>query len=254
MNELLKQFRTLHQQTSPLILGNVWDAHSAQLAEKVGLKALGSSSHAIAFSLGYEDGEEISFDELFFVVNRIVKSVKIPVSVDFESGYSHDPKQVANYVKKLSDIGVVGINLEDGTVVNGKRRLGSDVELVQKIKAIKEEIDLFINARIDTYTTKHENALEESIRRARLYQEAGADGVFVPLMENPEDIKAFVSAIKLPLNLFASPTLPEYDTLGKLGVKRLSHGAKQYEHLMKKAELNFQKFADTKDYHIILGQ
>lgn len=253
MSSILEQFENLHEQSSPLLIGNVWDAQTGLLAEKAGFKALGSSSHAIAFSLGYEDGEEISFDELFFVVNRIVKSVKIPVSVDFEAGYSHDPKQVANYVKKLSDIGVVGINLEDGTVVNGKRHLGSETELAQKIKAIKQETDIFINARADTYTTKHENALEESIRRAKIYQEAGADGIFVPLMEKEEDIQKFVSEIDLPLNLFASPTLPNYETLSELGVKRISHGAKQYEHLMKLAEKSFTDFVKNKDYKTILG-
>jgi 2-methylisocitrate lyase-like PEP mutase family enzyme len=249
----VKEFTQLHQQSSPLLLGNVWDAHSAKLAEEAGFKALGSSSHAIAFALGYQDGEEISFDELFFMVNRIVKTVKIPVSVDFEAGYSTNPEKVAEYVHKLADIGVVGVNLEDGRVKGGKRILGKSSDMVAKIQAIKSKTNIFINARTDTYTTKHEQALEESISRAQLYASAGADGVFVPLIETKEDIGAFVEKVKTPLNVFTTLNLPDYENLAKLGVKRISHGAKQYDQLMKISKGIFEDFHKTKSYKIVLG-
>ncbi|MGJ1387550.1 isocitrate lyase/PEP mutase family protein [Sphingobacterium spiritivorum] len=229
-------FKQLHQQSTPLLLGNVWDAHSAQLAEKAGFAALGSSSHAIANLLGYEDGENITFEELFFIVQRIVKAVKIPVSVDFEAGYADDPETVARYVKQLSDIGVAGINLEDGQVEKGKRSLGSAQLLADKIKAIKSVTDIYINARTDTYVTKQEDALKQSIERALIYQEAGADGIFVPVIETKTDIQQFTTEVALPLNVFLTPNLPNFDELGELGVKRLSHGAKLYEWLMKQAE------------------
>src|SRR5690606_40662787 len=67
-------FKQLHQLPVPLLLGNVWSAHSARIAEKAGYEALGTSSHAIAHMLGYEDGEEISFEELFFIVRNIRRS------------------------------------------------------------------------------------------------------------------------------------------------------------------------------------
>ncbi len=239
-------FKNLHSNSSPLLLGNVWDAHSARLAEKAGFAALGSSSHAIANMLGYEDGQNISFDEHYFVIERIVKSVNIPVSVDFEAGYSDDPDAVAAHVKKLADIGVVGINLEDGVVKDGKRVLESAKQLVAKIRAIKATTDIFINARADTYTTKHPDALAESIKRANMYQEAGADGIFIPLIETPSDIQTFTSEVSLPLNAFLTPNLPPYEELGELGVKRVSHGAKLYEWLMENAEQAFQSIKSNK--------
>ena len=248
----LTEFKSLHQQKKPLLLGNVWDAHSAKLAEKAGFKALGSSSHAIAFAMGYEDGENISFEELFFVVKRIAESVKIPLSVDFEAGYSDDPSQVVEYVKKLEEIGVVGINLEDGQVVDGKRKLVDAEELIEKIKAIRSKSDIFINARADTYTTKHPESLKESIRRSNLYAEAGADGVFIPLIETESDIQTFVKEVKIPLNVFTTPNLPDYEKLGQLGVKRISHGAKQYDLLMKKSEEIFNQFQTTQKYSWVL--
>lgn len=251
--DALNTFKALHNNENPLLLANIWDAHSAKLAQKTGYKALGSSSHAIANALGYEDGENISFEQLYFVVKHIMNVAKIPVSVDFEAGYSDDPEQVAQYVKQLTDIGVVGINLEDGIVEDGKRILGNADSIVEKIKAIKSVTNIFINARIDTYTTKHPDSLNESISRANLYKTAGADGVFVPLIELDSDIKSFTSRVDLPLNVFTTPNLPYYESLGKLGVKRVSHGAKQYELLMKQSEQIFNEFIKTKDYKHVLG-
>src|SRR5690606_17048385 len=131
---------------------------SASLAEQAGFAAVATSSHAIANALGHEDGEEMSVQELLFIVKRIKSAVRIPVSVDFEAGYSNDPMEVAEYVKQLSDLGVAGINLEDGTVQNGKRLLGDADLLAEKIRVIKSTMDIFINARVDTFTTKHPNA------------------------------------------------------------------------------------------------
>lgn len=239
-------FKKLHEKESPFLLGNVWDAHSAQLAGKAGFAALGTSSHAIANLLGYEDGENMSFEEHFFIIQRVVKVSNIPVSVDLEAGYSDDPKVVANYVKQLADAGVVGINLEDGTVENGKRQLGAATILADKIKAIKDTTDIFVNARPDTYTTKHPDALSESIDRAGIYQEAGADGIFVPLIEKADDIRSFTDAISLPLNVFLTPNLPPYDELGALGVKRISHGGKIYGWLIEQTKDAFQVLLQNK--------
>lgn len=246
-------FKALHQNEEPLLLANVWDAHSAKLAQQAGYKALGSSSHAIANSLGFEDGENISFEQLYFVVKRIKNVVQIPLSVDFEAGYSDNPEEVAQYVKQLADIGIAGINLEDGIVKDGKRILGNPESLVEKIRAIKATSTIFINARIDTYTTKHPDSLNESIARANLYKTAGADGVFVPLIQKDTDILNFITRVDLPLNVFATPQLPNYESLQKLGVKRISHGAKQYELLMKKSEEIFKDFIQSKDYKVVLG-
>jgi len=238
-------FKQLHQENQVLVLGNVWDAQSAKIAQDAGFKALGSSSHAIANLLGYDDGEQISVDEILFMVERIVKAVGIPVSVDFEAGYSDDPDTVAKYVQQLADLGVVGINLEDGKVIDNERKLQDTLVLANKIKAIKAHTPhMFINARADTYTTKHPQMLEESVRRAALYEGAGADGLFIPLVETKEDIQKIVSSTQLPLNIFLTDKLPDLETLHQWGVKRLSHGAKIYEWLTEKNIDVFQYFVN----------
>lgn len=225
----LEKFKSLHNQNQPLLIANTWDAISSKAAEKAGFQAIGTSSHAIANILGYEDGENIPFEEMFFMVEKIAKSTSLLFSADFESGYSDDPQQVAKNVEKLVDAGILGINLEDG-LTNGKdRSLGDISVLTDKIKAIKSHLqskgkDIYINARIDTYTTKHPDAINETLKRIKAYETAGADGFFVPLINADEDIKAVLETTKLPLNVFMKNGLKTYEEFAALGVHRVSYG------------------------------
>ena len=103
-------FNYLHEQGAPLLIGNVWDVVSAKAAQKTGYQAIGTSSGAIAAMLGYRDGEEMSFSELEYIVQRILKSVAMPLTVDLEAGYSRNPAKIAAYIMRLADLGVVGVN------------------------------------------------------------------------------------------------------------------------------------------------
>jgi len=225
----LEKFKSLHNQNQPLLIANTWDAISSKAAEKAGFQVIGTSSHAIANILGYEDGENIPFEEMFFVVAKIAKSTSLLVSADFESGYSDDPQQVAKNVEKLVDAGILGINLEDG-LTNGKdRSLGDISVLTDKIQAIKSHLqskgkDIYINARIDTYTTKHPDAINETLKRIKDYETAGADGFFVPLINTDEDIKVVLETTKLPLNVFMKDGLKTHEEFAALGVHRVSYG------------------------------
>lgn len=225
----LDKFKSLHNQNQPLLIANTWDAISTKAAEKANFEVVGTSSHAIANMLGYEDGEVIPFEEMFFIVAKIAKATSLLVSADFESGYSDNPQEVAENVEKLVDAGILGINLEDGLTKGKDRSLGAISILVDKIKAIKSHLkskgkDIYINARIDTYTTKHANAIDETLKRIKAYEEAGADGFFVPLINEDSDIKAVFATTKLPLNAFMKEGLKTYEQFAALGVHRVSYG------------------------------
>src|SRR5882762_7244940 len=106
-------FLQLHHAATPLLLGNCWDVSSAKLLEENGFKAIGTSSAALARSLGYEDGENLPFDLLLETVKRIQQNIAVPLSVDMEKGYGTTNKGILENILKLHDIGVVGINIED---------------------------------------------------------------------------------------------------------------------------------------------
>ena len=222
------EFKALHYASTPLVIGNVWDCMSAKAAEAQGFSALGTSSAAIASMLGYEDGEEMPFDQLFYLVQRILSVSTIPVSVDIESGYSDSALTVAAHISRLADLGVVGINLEDSHV-RPSRHLKDKDEFARFLERIKESLlksgtNIFVNVRTDGYLLGIDNASLNTQVRAKLYESAGADGLFVPCLTDLNDMKDIANCTNLPLNVMAMPGLPAVEALSQAGVKRISSG------------------------------
>ena len=229
MNDTI--FTSLHQQATPLLLCNVWDVASAKTAGKLGFSAIGTSSAAIASMLGYADGQHMAFEELLFIVKRIVACSELPLSVDIEAGFSDNPQITAGYIKALAEVGVVGINIEDSKVskTNEERTLINENNFATYLAAItsqllKDNIAIFINVRTDTFLLGVANPVEATQKRAKLYQAAGADGLFVPCIVQTEAIKAVVNSTTLPVNVMCMPDLADFTTLQSLGVKRISMG------------------------------
>lgn len=218
-------FKKMHNTHTPLIICNVWDVKSAQLAQENGFEAIGTSSAAIATMLGYKDGEKMSFEELFYIVRRIRECTNISLTVDMEAGYSRDVKKIIAHCRMLIDIGVSGINIED-SIVYEKRELREAEKFAGELFMIAEEIskELFINVRTDTYLLRAENPLKESLRRISLYEAAGASGVFIPCVTDNYEILRICRATKLPVNVMCMPDLTDFDTLRSLGVRRISMG------------------------------
>jgi 2-methylisocitrate lyase-like PEP mutase family enzyme len=211
-------FYELHHQPTPFLLANAWNAKSARLIQAAGFKAIGTSSGAIADSMGYADGEQIPFEELFYIIQRIEASTDLPLSVDFERGYSDELSNINTHIQQLLDVGVVGINLEDAQ--------GEDIYL-HKLQGIKNYLaktnqQLFINARTDVYLQKLPSPFETVIRRAGLYRDAGADGLFVTGIGDATVIKQISSAVSLPVNVVGNPQIASVEALANAGVKRIS--------------------------------
>jgi len=83
---------------------------------------------------------------------------------------------------------------------------------------------MFINIRTDTFLLGIENALDETLNRAQLYTESGADGLFVPCIAQETDIEIVARELTLPLNVMCMPELPDFKRLQQLGVRRISMG------------------------------
>lgn len=223
--ERVAQFRALHAPGGLLVLPNAWDAASGRMVQEAGARAIATSSAAVAWCHGYPDGEGLPRDIVMRATAEIIRVTRLPVSVDSEAGYAADPAGVAAHVLALIDLGVAGINLEDGR--------GSPDLLAAKIKAIKtaakaKGVDIFVNARTDVYLKNlvpDEAKLGEAIRRGTLYRDAGADGLFVPALIDLAGIREIVRAIDLPLNALVQKQLPPVADLKAAGVRRVSAGA-----------------------------
>jgi 2-methylisocitrate lyase-like PEP mutase family enzyme len=239
------RFRALHEGGELLRLANAWDAGSARLVESLGAKAVGTTSAGMAWSAGYGDGNQMPPELVVTIARNITRVVGVPVSIDIEGGYSSDPMEVAKLAVTLAQAGVAGINLEDGTEP-------ADL-LVRKIEAAKAALaeagtDLFVNARTDVYLAglaEPDQRVAEVLRRAKLYEAAGANGLFVPLITALPEIRQVAQGTRLPLNVMAWQGLASPDELHEAGARRLSAGAGISARVWAQAEALARHFLET---------
>lgn len=226
-----ERFHRLHAGPQPLMLPNAWDAGSARVIENAGAQAIATTSAGMAWALGRPDGEQMPVQDLLAICERICRSVAVPVSVDIERGFGRDANATGELVDALLRLGVVGINIEDGTQP-GARSLFPSSALVERIAQARSvaqhhDVPLFINARIDAYLADvpEQARYEETQRRALAYVDAGADGIFVPGLSDPHDIAGLARRLPVPLNVYAGyPGAPSAAELRELGVRRISLG------------------------------
>jgi 2-methylisocitrate lyase-like PEP mutase family enzyme len=217
-------FRRLHSTPDLLILANAWDAGSARLIESLGAKAIATTSGAVAWSLGYPDGEAVPVPVLVATVAAIARVIRLPLTVDAEAGYGRDPASVGETIAALVGAGAVGVNLEDGA--EPPDRLAARIAAAREAAA-RRGVALFVNARTDVYLrglAPPEGRVGETLSRARRYRAAGADGIFVPGLRDPGEMRRIAAEAEMPLNVMAWPGLPGAAELARLGVRRLSAG------------------------------
>ncbi len=232
-------FAALHVPGNPVVLYNVWDAGSAVAVAAAGARALATGSHPVADANGWPDGEQVTLDFALANATRVVGAVDLPVSVDFEGGYSIDPVMAAANVARLKATGAIGCNFEDQVV--GGEGLHPRAEQARRIAAIRDAVgsDFFINARTDLLLKAKETddaLIGEVIERGKAFADAGASGFFVPRIADPRHIERVVKAVPLPLNAIAFPGAPTRAVWAAAGVARISHGPFPHRALMKQLE------------------
>src|SRR5262245_19179143 len=186
-----EKLRKLHVPGDPLLLANIWDPPSARVVESAGMRAIATSSNALAPVNGYEDHGHLPADVAFSTLRRIADTVSLPVTADLEDGYGVSAEE---FVDRLADAGACGANLE-----RSDHRAGGLVDAdrhAQRIASVKAAarargFDPVINARVDVHMQK--GRLEEGLRRARKYFDAGADCVFPIFLSDASAIREYVN-------------------------------------------------------------
>jgi 2-methylisocitrate lyase-like PEP mutase family enzyme len=217
-------FHALHAPGRFLILANAWDAGSARLIESLGAPAVATTSSGVSWARGYADGHALPVPTLLATIADMARGIDVPLTADIEGGFSDDPAAVGKLVGEVIAAGAVGVNLEDGTTPPAR--------FADKVRAAKQAgeaagVDVFVNARTDVFLrglAPEDRRVEEVLSRARLYAEAGADGLFVPGAKAEADIRAIAAGAALPLNIMSSPGVPPAAKRRALGARRLSAG------------------------------
>jgi 2-methylisocitrate lyase-like PEP mutase family enzyme len=231
--EKSRSFADLHVKGKPVLLYNAWDAGSAMAIVEAGAEAVATSSWAVAEAHGYRDGEAIPLDFAEHVVARIAATVDVPVTVDFEGGYSDDDAVLAENVSRLIDAGIVGINFEDRVVRgDGLYAIERQAQRIATIRAAAERkgVLLFINARTDLFFQDGDPAqyIAEALERARAYAAAGASGFFIPGLVDETNIRYITAGGSMPVNVMVADGIPSNDRLAQLDVGRVSYGPLPY--------------------------
>jgi 2-methylisocitrate lyase-like PEP mutase family enzyme len=226
-------FARLHVPGDPLVLFNIWDPGSAIAVAKSGAKALATGSASVSMATGVGDGQEVPLDLALANAERIVRSVELPLTVDFEGGYAADADGLIANGRRLAATGTIGCNFEDQVV--GTDQIYDPEQQAARIAALRAGVGdaFFINARTDLFlkapSAEYDAGLaDQAIERGKAYAEAGINGYFIPGLADLALVEKICGALNVPVNAMHLPNGPSRAQWASAGIARVSHGPFPY--------------------------
>jgi len=231
-----QRFRALHDAPDAFVIANAWDAGSAKLLARIGFQALATSSGAQAGTLGRVDGQ-VSREEALAHARAIVEATDLPVSADLEKGFGDAPGDAAETIRRAAGVGLVGASIEDATG-DRARPLYDPEHAAERIAAAVEaaravNFPFVLTARTENYLRGNPD-LDDTIRRLRAFEAAGADVLMAPGLPNLDAVRAVCAAVAKPVNFMAGMPGKSFTVaeLAAAGVKRISLAASLYRAAM----------------------
>jgi 2-methylisocitrate lyase-like PEP mutase family enzyme len=226
-SERVVQFHQLHE-SGCFIIPNPWDIGTARALERMGFRALATTSSGFAWSSGRADNDT-SLQDALSHARAISEAVGVPVSADFQDAFASDPAGVATNVASASGTGIAGLSVEDSTRDRARGPLFEFALAVDRIRAAREAIEqsgtgVLLTARSEGFVVGRPD-LSETIRRLNAFAEAGADCLFAPGLRSLSDIGEVVRAVApKPVNVLVGSDFTTVAELAELGVRRISVG------------------------------
>lgn len=219
-------FQRLHA-SGCFVMPNPWDAGSALALERMGFKALATTSAGFAWTLGHADNQ-VTLSQALEHLRGIAAAVKVPVNADFEGGFAVDPDHVAENVKLAAGTGIAGLSIEDST--GDKANPLHDFDLaVERVRAARRAIEesgtgIVLTGRSEGFVCGRPD-IDETIRRLCAYSDAGADCLYAPRIDKVEHVAAVIAAVSpKPVNLLINAPFITVAEAAVLGVRRVSVG------------------------------
>ena len=218
-------------QAGCFVLPNPWDIGTAIYLERLGFKALATTSAGFAFSRGKSDGA-VPRDEMLAHIREIVEATALPVNADFLNGFADKPEDVAANVKLCVETGVAGLSIEDNSQ-NAAAPLYDKKLAIGRIRAARAAIDgsktgVVLTGRCEAWLVNDPNPLRTSLERLAAYAEAGANCLYAPGVRNPDEIAQIVKTVApKPVNILVSGFNHQLSMsqVADLGVRRISVGS-----------------------------
>jgi 2-methylisocitrate lyase-like PEP mutase family enzyme len=228
-----ERFLALHAGPEPFIMPNAWDGASARLLRRAGFAALGSSSYAIAASLGLADtARAISREDSIAHAALLARLSGLPVNGDLEDGYGAAPEACVATVEAAIAAGLAGLGIED-TTADPARPLHDFDDAVARMRAAAQAARgrIVLTGRTDNFLHGRPD-LDDTIRRLVAFAEVGADVLYAPALPDMAAIRAVVRAVApRPVNVLIGPGVPLAE-LAAAGVRRVSLGGALYRRAM----------------------
>lgn len=221
------RFRALHQ-SGCFVMPNAWDGASAVLMNAAGFQAIGTSSAAIAFAVGRQDGAHaMSLADSVANGTMMTQLTGLPVNGDLEDGYGPSPEDCAATVRAAIAGGLAGLGIED-TTANPAHPIHDFDAAVARVRAAAQAArgKILLTGRTDNFLHGR-NDLDDTIRRLVAFAEVGADVLYAPLLPDMDVVRAVAPK---PVNILIGPrTGPvPLSELAAAGARRISLGGVLY--------------------------
>lgn len=229
-------FKALHEAPGTFVIANAWDAGSTRMLTALGFKAIATSSGACAGVLGRRDGM-VTRDEALAHAKAVVEATDLPVSADLEKGFGDAPAAAAETIRLAAGVGLVGASIEDATG-DPSKPLFTPEEATARIAAAVQAarsagFPFTLTARTENYLRGNPD-LQDTIRRLKSFEDAGADVLMAPGLPDLEAVKAVCAALSKPVNFMAGIKGRSFTVaaLAGAGVKRVSLATSLYRAAM----------------------
>ncbi|WNJ98774.1 phosphoenolpyruvate mutase [Thalassospiraceae bacterium LMO-JJ14] len=201
----------------------IMEAHnglSAKIVEEAGFKGIWASGLSMSAALGVRDNNEASWTQILDVLEFMSDASSLPILVDGDTGWGNF-NNLRRAVQKFEQRGIAGICIEDklfpktNSFIGDGQPLADIDEFCGKIKAGKDsqlDDDFQIVARVEALIAGW--GVEEALRRAEAYHEAGADAILIHSKKSTADeVLSFISSwenrcpvVLVPTKYYATPT------------------------------------------------
>lgn len=228
MKKTTKLKHLLNSPQNPEFIMEAHNGLSAKVVEEAGFKGIWASGLSISATMGVRDNNEASWTQVLDILEFMSDATTIPILLDGDTGYGNF-NNARRLVKKLEQLDIAGVCIEDkifpktNSFINGEAQpLATIEEFCGKIKAMKDtqmDEDFVVVARVEALIAGW--GLEEALKRAEAYREAGADAILIHSKKsNFNEIEAFMKewndrhpVVIVPTKYYSTPT-EEFRRLG----------------------------------------
>ncbi len=187
-----------------VVMPGAFNAISAKLVEKAGFKAVYISGAGLANGVAaMPDLGLLTMTEVLAQSKYIIDAVDIPCIIDGDTGFG-EAINVMMMIKEMESLGAGGVHIEDQEMpkkcghLAGKSLVSPEAMAVKIAAAVeaRTDPDFLIIARTDARAVE---GIDEAIKRANVYAEAGADAIFPEALESKEEFVLFRKKVSAPL-------------------------------------------------------